>query len=150
MPCLSQVIDVVNTLFKISQKYKKHYCYPSQATLLKKLEEFYGISRSFSTLNRWLSQLEAANFIKRVRRLQRMPNGQIQFRSTMYFVTKAGVLALHRYGRDVWDVLSKWWLDSKRLREQAALARKKTQEKLISWADFKKDRAAELAARAPT
>ena len=146
---LSQYAPLVNTIFQISQKYKKHYCFPSQETLQKHLSKIYNITRSNSTINRWLRRLEDNRIFKRVRRIQRMPNNQIQFRSTMYFIKKKGMFWLHRLGYDVWDVLSKWYADSARLRTAAAAARKKTQEGLISWAEYKRLTAANQAASSP-
>ena len=138
MHAISQFAPVVNILFKITQKHDSHYCYPSQKTILKLLLEIYDISRSISTLNRWLRRLEDGRLFKRVRRIKRMPNNQIQFRSTMYFLTKRGMLFLNRLGYDVQSVLSKWYKKSDRALDLAKASRKESKEKKITYAEFLK------------
>lgn len=133
---IAQYAPVVNILYKTAQKYKSHYSYPSQKTILKILSEIYSISRSISTLNRWLRRLEDDNLFKRRRRIRRMPNKQIYFRSTMYFIRKKGMLWLNRLGYDVWAVLSVWYEKSKRARDLATAGRIKEKEKKMTYAEY--------------
>lgn len=140
---------IINTLVEISKKYKKHYCFPSQKTLLNTLDKFYNIKRSLSTLNRWLRILEDKELIKRVRRLKRQSDNSIHFKSTIYFVMGKGVDALHRCGFKMWDQLLERWKKAKRLREKAGAARSAIGEELISYSEFKRRLASGASARAP-
>ena len=131
---------LVNTLFKISEKHNKHYCFPSQNTLQKLLQRHYGIAKSIRTLNRWLNDIEDKKIIKRVRRIKKSQDHGIEFRSTMYFLTIKGLKILNHFGFDVWSRLSKIYDKSIRLAKLAKAARAKTFTRIATFAEIKKIR----------
>lgn len=79
---------VAETLSSVCSKYGKAYCYPSQLTILRLVEEYHGIEISRRTLNRVLSWLEVHGYFKRTRRHRAGPNGRILFATTMYELKK--------------------------------------------------------------
>lgn len=123
MPNIHTKIQLVNTIFQISEKYNKHYCFPTQNTLQNILKSHYGISKSIRTINRWLRQIEDKKLIKRVRRIRRSPEHGFEFRSTLYFLTARGLKILNKFGYDVWDKLSQIYDKSIRLKKLAKNAR---------------------------
>lgn len=96
---------LLRLIFQTCKHYKKHYCYPSQLTLMKWLDGYYDIKISIATINRWLRACEDLGFIKRKRRIGRDPRLGMVFRSTMYFITIHGLFHLKRLGYDVVDAL---------------------------------------------
>lgn len=102
-------MPLVNTIYHISKKYDKHYCYPSQKKLQATLQWVYGMNRSISTINRWLRLVEDAGLIKRVRRIVPNNDGTFNFRSTMYFLKLKGLKKLNQMGYDVWEILKKYY-----------------------------------------
>lgn len=141
MKTISQIMPVVNTIYKISNKYNNYYCYPSQKTLQKILFQQYGIKRSISTLNRWLRIIEDLKYIRRVRRVSNGPVGKYCFKTTMYFLKIKGLKCLHKLGYDVWSALKEYYEKKK----QAHPSGKKEQstetarrELLKSYADRNK------------
>lgn len=109
MQTICHVLPIVNTIFKISQKHNKHYCYPSQKTIQKKLADIYGINRSIPTINRWLRVIEDQGLLKRVRRGIKMIDGRCVNQTTMYFLQLKGLKKLNQMGYDVWDVLKAFY-----------------------------------------
>jgi len=89
---------VVLTLYKIMDKYKKDYCFPSQKKLLELLDIRQDIQQSRATLNRWLRVIEDAGYIVRRRRIKRHPLYGTVFKSTLYFMTLKGLHLLKRMG----------------------------------------------------
>ena len=79
---------VAETLSSVCSKYGKAYCYPSQETILKLVDEYHGIEISRRTLNRVLFWLEDHGYFKRTRRHRAGPNGRILFATTMYELKK--------------------------------------------------------------
>lgn len=90
------------TLKSVGDKYDKHYCWPSQDTLLDLLKEFYGIAVSRRTLNRDLRWLEKNGFIERLRRHARDRYGRLVLRSTLYFFMRKA----YRVFNSLWDWLN--------------------------------------------
>lgn len=79
---------VAETLSSICSKYGKAYCYPSQLTIMRLVDEYHGIEISRRTLNRGLRWLEDHGYFKRTRRHRAGPNGRILFATTMYELKK--------------------------------------------------------------
>jgi len=79
---------VAETISSICSKYGKAYCYPSQLTIMRLLEEYHGIMISRRTLNRILRWLEDRGYFKRTRRHRAAPDGKIIFATTMYELKK--------------------------------------------------------------
>lgn len=79
---------VAETLSSICSKYGKAYCYPSQLTIMRLVEEYHGIEISRRTLNRVLRWLEDHGYFKRTRRHRAGPNGRMLFGTTMYELKK--------------------------------------------------------------
>lgn len=89
---------VVLTLFKIMEKNKKDYCFPSQKKILELLDIRQNIKQSRATLNRWLRVIEDAGYIVRRRRIKRDPVHGMMFKSSLYFMTLKGLHLLKRMG----------------------------------------------------
>ena len=81
---LSTKQAILAILVGYCQHWKKPYCYPSQASILKKLEEFYGVIISPRTLNRKLAWMESHGWIQRIRRHYKDIHRGMCFRSTLY------------------------------------------------------------------
>jgi len=64
----------------------KAYAYPTQSTLCQLLHRHYGISISRRTLCRWMAALEAAGYIRRIRRIRRSLGGKPEYTSTLYII----------------------------------------------------------------
>ena len=124
-------MPLVNTIYKISQKHGKHYCYPSQETLQSLLLKKYGIKRSIATINRWLRILEDLGYINRVRRILAKPSGGYSFKTTMYFLKIKGLKKLNQLSYNVWEALEKYYskfMPGKRSGKNASNLDKKPQE----------------------
>jgi len=79
---------VAETLSSVCSKYGKAYCYPSQLTIMRLVDEYHGIEISRRTLNRILRWLEDHEYFKRTRRHRAGPNGRMLFGTTMYELKK--------------------------------------------------------------
>ena len=79
---------VVETISSVCSKHGKAYCYPSQVTILRLLNEYHGIQISRRTLNRVLRWLEDHRYFKRTRRHREGSDGKILFATTMYELKK--------------------------------------------------------------
>lgn len=79
---------VAETLSSICAKYGKAYCYPSQLTIMRLVDEHHDIKVSRRTLNRILRWLEDHGYFKRTRRHRAGPDGRILFATTMYELKK--------------------------------------------------------------
>lgn len=79
------LVDVIRGIIKTYASTGRKYCFPSQKTLLEKLDTFHGIVICRKTLNNWLRALERARLIHRQRRLTRG-----LFRSTAYYLLDRG------------------------------------------------------------
>ena len=79
---------VAETISSVCSKYGKAYCYPSQLTILRLVNEYHDIEISRRTLNRVLSWLEVHGYFKRTRRHRAGPDGRILFATTMYKLKK--------------------------------------------------------------
>ena len=81
---------ILSTLFGVSLKYGKKYCYPSQSKIQQLLYDYHGIDISNRTLNRDLLVLVNDRYLKRVRRTKKVGRGKKEFTSTLYkFKAKA-------------------------------------------------------------
>ena len=89
---------IIVLLFKIMEKNKKDYCFPSQKKILELLDIRQGIKQSRATLNRWLRVIEDEGYIIRRRRIKRDPVHGMMFKSTLYFITLKGCRLLTRMG----------------------------------------------------
>jgi DNA-binding HxlR family transcriptional regulator len=79
---------VAETLGSVCSKYGKAYCYPSQLTIMRLVEEYHDIKISRRTLNRVLRWLEDHGYFKRIRRHREGPDGRILFATTLYMLKK--------------------------------------------------------------
>ncbi len=89
---------IIILLFKIMEKNKKDYCFPSQKKILELLDIRQNIKQSRATLNRWLRVIEDAGYIVRRRRIKKDPIKGMMFKSTLYFMTLKGIHLLRRMG----------------------------------------------------
>jgi len=78
----------METISSICSAHGKAYCYPSQATLLRLLEEYHGIKICRRTLNRVLRWLVDHRYIERVRRHRAGLDGKMVFATTLYLLKK--------------------------------------------------------------
>lgn len=81
---------ILATLFGVSLKYGKKYCYPSQGRIERLLFDYHDFRISNRTLNRDLLLLVEEKYIERVRRTKKVKGEKRQFTSTLYkFKAKA-------------------------------------------------------------
>jgi len=96
--CAFPVLCTINGL---NRKYGKNYCYPSQNKMLWLMKNFYDVTRSRATLNRWLRVIEDEKYIKRVRRHTKDKIRGYIFKSSLYTITLKGYKKLRSMGMDV-------------------------------------------------
>ncbi len=81
---------ILSTLFGVSLKYGKKYCYPSQGKIEQLLFDHHDIDISNRTLNRDLLTLVNEGYISRLRRTKNIEGKKKTFTSTLYkFKAKA-------------------------------------------------------------
>jgi len=93
---------ILLVLQKMCGKYGHHYCFPSQQTILDKLERWYGADARMSRrhLCRNLNTLQFEAFVHRKRRIEyvkpspRRRHSGLLRRSTMYYITLRDVATL--------------------------------------------------------
>ncbi|RLC81859.1 MAG: hypothetical protein DRJ03_19735 [Chloroflexi bacterium] len=87
-PSLLQLF-LAQELIVLSQRHGKAYCFPSLETLQKRIARHYppGCVPTIRTIIRHLNKLACDEYIDRVRRHRRGPNG-MEFRSTLYKLKK--------------------------------------------------------------
>jgi len=95
------VYPILCTINGVNRKYNKNYCFPSQNKILWLMKNFYGVTRSRATLNRWLRVLEDEGYIKRVRRHRKDPLRGYIFKSSLYTITLKGYKKLWSLGINV-------------------------------------------------
>jgi len=101
-------------LLKVQRKYKKSYCWPSQAKILKLLGDNQGIHKSRATLNRRLRAGEDDKLFIRRRRIKVDPIYGMMFKSTLYKISIKGYRVLASLGVAVGNEIDayKRWIDS--------------------------------------
>jgi hypothetical protein len=98
MPLTASSIPIISTIYYLSSKNNKNYCFPSQEKLKALIKEKYYIDRSRRTLNYNLRRLEDEKFIKRTRRIKKSPAGKLLFDSTLYRLCRKAWKLLYRLG----------------------------------------------------
>jgi len=126
--CAFPVLCTINGL---NRKYGKNYCYPSQNKLLGLMKNFYDVTRSRATLNRWLRVLEDEGFIKRVRRHTKDKTRGYIFKSSLYSITLKGYKKLRSMGIDVFSQI-------KEIGEKMFRSKKKSAADFKEQLDIKK------------
>lgn len=76
-------LAIVATLAAIQGKYGKHYCYPSQKTILSLVAKYHGVVMKRRQLNYRLRRLENDGVIHRQKRHSRGEDGKIKFATTL-------------------------------------------------------------------
>lgn len=97
---------ILSTLFGVSLKYGKKYCYPSQGKIEQLLFDYHDFDISNRTLNRDLLVLVNEGFLKRLRRTKRVGRGKKQFTSTLYKFRKKAYIWLYslaKWGKRVFS-----------------------------------------------
>lgn len=79
-------LAILAVLKFLAKKYGKGYSFPTQETILEKLEAFHDITMSRRTLNRDLDELRDAGAIQSYRRTKRVPSMGRRYTSTAYYV----------------------------------------------------------------
>ena len=74
---------ILETYFKVAQKYRKPYCYPAQVYTLVLLAKYHKIHISLRTLNRKLRWLEDGGYIRRTKRTKAGGGGKMIFNTTL-------------------------------------------------------------------
>ena len=98
---------ILATLWHISKKYGKDYCYPAQLTIQEKMRKYYNYLKSIATLNRHLRVLEDEWYILRRRRIRNDPKLGMIFKSTMYWITLKGYYLLRELGLPVQGMIDR-------------------------------------------
>jgi len=115
-------------------KGSRSYAYPTQSTLCLLLQRHYGVSISRRTLCRWLASLEAAGYIKRIRRIRRGLGGRPEFTSTLYILPAKSRNLIRRIARCVaalWQWAKESWIAAKEAAKLSALALRSMEEDTI-------------------
>ena len=80
--------NTLRVILGMSRYFGKFYCYPTQLTILRHLEDDWGVHRSLRSLNRHLAWLENHEYIKRQRRTKSGEHGPKTFTSTLYKISQ--------------------------------------------------------------
>ena len=97
-----KAIFPLKVLLRLNKFYGKKYCFPSQNTILKHLKEMcsHGICRR--QLNYDLKNMVFHGLIRRIRRHRRTKTRGMEFRSTLYEISRLGYNLLFRCGDVTW------------------------------------------------
>ena len=98
---------ILSTLFGVSLKYGKKYCYPSQGKIEQLLFNYHDFDISNRTLNRDLLTLVNQGYLSRLRRTKKVGRGKREFTSTLYkFKAKAYIWlnSLAKWGAKVFSL----------------------------------------------
>ena len=101
-------LTLLFVLFNKCDYYEMLYVYPSQSTLLKWVKVTTGIKRCRRSLNYILRRLEDNGLIKRI---QRSHNDRVLghvFQSTLYKMTKKGLLKIQRFGIQAFKIIERF------------------------------------------
>jgi len=112
----------------------KAYAYPTQSTLIQLLSRYYGVVISRRTLCRWMSSLEDAGYIRRIRRIRRGLGGRPEFTSTLYVLPAKARQLIRRLARSVaalWQWAKETWVAAKEAAKESARARQSMEEEII-------------------
>ena len=93
-----KAIPILIMLNDLNNYHGKNYCFPSQKTILKRLEERLYVKISRRTLNRRLKTIEGSALISRTRRTRHDKVLGMVFNSTLYKISKLGYRMLARLG----------------------------------------------------
>jgi hypothetical protein len=93
------MLEILNILAWLNNKNKKGYCYPGQKTILEILQKRYMKKRALRSLNRYLKDMELNELIKRKRRIKKLNDGTMVFKSTLYVLSGKAYKILYKTGR---------------------------------------------------
>lgn len=79
-------LAILAVLKKLADINGKRHSFPAQETILKKLEQFHGITMSRRTLNRDLDELRDSGAVQSYRRTRPVPGQGRRYTSTAYYV----------------------------------------------------------------
>ena len=105
-PALRSAVPLFGTFLALSSKFRKGYCIPSQAKLLKLMGEWYGHKISRATLNNHVRELEREGYFRRRRRLRNLGPKGMRFDTTMYELFDKGRRYFLHYGAPVAAVIA--------------------------------------------
>ena len=117
-------------------KGSRSYAYPTQNTLCVLLQRHYGVVISRRTLCRWLASLEAAGYIRRIRRIRRGYGGRPEFTSTLYILPAKARNLIRRLARStaaLWQWAKESWVAAKEAAKLSALALASTEAEIIDY-----------------
>jgi len=98
MKLTPKALPVLSCLNIFMSHFSKAYCFPSQARIVRFLEEEFGFKLSRRQLNRVLLHIEDGRLIRRVRRHRRERGRGMVFHSTLYEITVKGWRLLYKVG----------------------------------------------------
>ena len=108
-PRISRVSEKILEIFLyLCSQSGKDYCWPSQEKIIEILDQVHQISISRRTLNYHLRALEDHGFIRRIRRIKRGKNGQIEFHSTLYCLLDKARKLLKKLMRFIYRSMKKF------------------------------------------
>lgn len=102
-----KAIPILSVLNGFNVAFQHLYCYPSQKTILKKLAKKAQLVLSRRQLNYDLAAMVAEGYIRRIRRHRRTKHRGMEFRSTLYEITKKGYYLLAGVGVIAWSLFDK-------------------------------------------
>jgi len=107
MPRQELIQTVLVCYMYLCEKSKRGYTVASQRAILELLKTYYGVCICRRTLNKYLNIMEAADFIKRKRRMKKGPMGGFIFETTLIiikgkaysFVKKVSTVLIKLFGK---------------------------------------------------
>lgn len=85
-----KAIPILSILNSFNVHFQKLYCYPSQKTILERLAKSAKLVLSKRQLNYDLAAMVADGYLRRIRRHRVTKHRGMEFRSTLYEITKKG------------------------------------------------------------
>lgn len=91
-------ITIVIVIFKIMEKYKRSYCYPTRKTIQEFLSKYHDIKISLSAIDKHIKSLNEMNYIKSFRRYGQRENGTFFNKPSNRQLTRKGLSFLLSLG----------------------------------------------------
>ncbi len=111
-------ISIIIVIFKIMEKYKRSYCYPTRKTIQKFLSKYHDTKISLSAIDKHLKSLNDLHYIQSFRRYGQRADGTFFNKPSNRQLTKKGLAFLLSLGVHVSDWLRNFLFpkDKKRFR----------------------------------
>jgi hypothetical protein len=95
-------LRVLHTLCRLCTYNEKLFCFPNHQTIREMVWKFYGRRLSARSMSRHLGALERDGWLRRERRTSKLPSGELDLHSTVYFMTARTVKWAASLGIKLW------------------------------------------------